>query len=157
MKHALCILAAILSVAHAEPVISTLDWRPACDAASIEVISDQKKVLSIRASAFHATVIAEWAVHYIDGRPFSAEYRELSRGRIKEGDRAGEYSGEDGVKEIQTWAWSLDRFPIKDEARAKELADILARAKTQAEQVVTPNRSLAPSLKSKSSVRGSED
>ena len=134
MKHALCILAAILSVAHTEPVMSSLDWRPACDAASIEVISDQKKVLSIQASAFHSTIIAEWSVHYFEGIPVSAEYRELNRGRIQEGDRAGEYSGENDVKEIHTWLWTGDGFPIKDEARAKELADILAKAKSQAEQ-----------------------
>jgi hypothetical protein len=140
MKHALCILAAIMSFAHAGPVISTLDWRPACDGASIEVISDHKKVLSIRASAFHAAIIAEWAVHYFEGKPVSAEYRELNRGRIQEGDRAGEYSGENSVKEIHSWIWIGDGFPIKDEERAKELADILAKAKTQAEQAVSSNR-----------------
>jgi len=133
MKHALCILTAIMSFAHAEPVISELEWRDACDGATIEVISDQKKVLSIRASAFHTAIIAEWTVHYFEGKPVSAEYRELNRGRIQEGDRAGEYSGDNKMKEIHTWIWSGDGFPIKDQARAKELADILARAKTQAE------------------------
>ena len=132
MKRELCILTEFMSFAHAEPVISTLDWRPACDGATIEVISDHKKVLSIRASAFHATIIAEWAIHYFEGKPVSAEYKELNRGRIQEGDRGGEYSGENNVKEIHTWIWSGDGFPIKDEARAKELADMLARAKTRA-------------------------
>jgi hypothetical protein len=117
-----------------EPVISNLDWRPACDGAIIEVISDRGKILGIHASAFHSAVIAEWSIHYADGVPVSAEYRELTRGRIQEGDRAGEYSGENTVKEISTWTWNGAHFPIKDESRRKELADILQRSKQEAEQ-----------------------
>ncbi len=134
MKHALTILVTAVSIAHAEPVILKLDWRPACDGAIIEVISDRGKILGIHASAYHSAVIAEWSIHYADGVPVSAEYRELKRGRIQEADRAGEYSGEDTVKEITTWTWNGDHFPIKDESRRKELADILQRSKQEAEQ-----------------------
>ena len=134
MKHTIAIVAAVISIAQAEPVISNLDWRPACDGANIEVISDRGKILGIHASAFHSAVIAEWSIHYADGVPVSAEYRELKRGRIQEGDRAGEYSGEDTVKEITTWTWNGDHFPIKDDSRRKELADILGRSKKEAEQ-----------------------
>lgn len=124
-----------MSISQADPVISNLDWRPACDGSNIEVVSDHGKVLSIHASAVHSAVIAEWAVHFVDGNPVTAEYRELSRGRIHEGDHAGEYSGENRVKEIHTWIRSGNDFQIKDEARSKELVDILSKAKTQAEAV----------------------
>lgn len=134
MKHALVIFAAAVSLAQAEPVISNLDWCPACDGAIIEVISDRGKILGVRASAFHSAVITEWSVHYAEGVPVSAEYRELNRGRLQEGDRAGEYSGENSVKEIGTWTWSGDHFPIKDQSRRKELEDILQRSKKEAEQ-----------------------
>ena len=137
MKHILAIVAAAISIAQAEPVISNLDWRPSCDGAIIEVISDRGKILGIHASAFHSAVIAEWSIHYADGVPVSAEYRELKRGRIHEGDHAGEYSGENTVKEISTWSWNVDHFPIKDDSRMKELADILERSKKEAEQAGT--------------------
>lgn len=133
-SHAIAIAAAVISVAQAEPVISNLDWRPACDGAIIEVISERGKILGIHASAFHSAVIAEWSIHYAEGVPVSAQYRELTRGRIQEGDRAGEYSGEDTVKEITTSTWNGDHFPIKDESRRKELADILQRSRQEAEQ-----------------------
>ncbi len=139
MKHALAIVLTVVSIAHAEPIISSLDWRPACDGAIIEVISDRGKILGINASAYHSAVIAEWSIHYADGVPVSAEYRELKRGRIQEGDRAGEHSGEDTVKEITTWTWNGDHFPIKDETRRKELADILQRSKQEAEHLLSPD------------------
>ena len=151
MKHALAIVLTAVSIAHAEPIISNLDWRPACDGAIIEVISDRGKILGIHASAYHSAVIAEWSIHYADGVPVSAEYRELKRGRIQEGDRAGEHSGEDTVKEITTWAWNGDHFPIKDETRRKELADILQRSKQEAEQAGTGQPATRPELKSEGS------
>ena len=135
MKHALAIFAAAISIAQAEPVISSLDWRPACDGAIIEVTSDRGRILGVRASAFHSAVIAEWTIHYADGIPVSAEYRELNRGRFQGGDRAGEYSGKNSVNEISTWTWNGDHFPIKNQSRRKELEDILQRSKKEAEQV----------------------
>lgn len=134
MRYLITLFVVCSSFVQADPVLSTLDWRPACEGARIEVISEHQKVLSVQASAFHSSVIAEWTIHYADGIPVSAEYRELSRGRILEGDHMGEYSGENHVKEIHTWRWSDGHFPIKDEARNQELKDILVRAKAQAEQ-----------------------
>ncbi|CAN5909563.1 hypothetical protein BH11VER1_BH11VER1_09620 [soil metagenome] len=133
MKYLITLFAGIISVAHADLIISNLEWCPTCDGSNIEVISDQKKILSIQASAVHSSVIAEWSIHYANGIPFSAEYRELKRGRILEGNHAGDYSGKNTVKEIHTWTWSGDHFPIKDEARSQELASILQRGKKEVE------------------------
>lgn len=149
MKHALAIVVAAISIAQAEPVISNLEWRPACDGAIIEVISDRGKILGIHASAFHSEVIAEWSIHYADGVPVSAEYRELKRGRIQEGDRVGDYSGENTVKEISTWTWNGDHFPIKDKTLREELENILRASKKEAEQVGSRQQATHTATKSK--------
>ncbi len=135
MKCALTMAAVAISMVQGEPAISHLDWRPACDGAIIEVISDDGKILGVHASAFHSDVIVEWSIHYADGVPVSAEYCELKRGRVEEGDRVGEYSGENTVKGMSTWTWNGDHFPIKEELRRKELADILRRSQQEAEQI----------------------
>jgi hypothetical protein len=129
MKLLLCLLAATFLMAQADPVISTLEWRPACDGASIEVVSDRQTILSVDASAFHSDVIAGWSIHFVAGKPVSAEYREHTRGKFLKGERTGEYSGENPVQLVQTWTWDGEKFPIKDEVRAGELADILTRVR----------------------------
>jgi hypothetical protein len=128
-----------MTVARAEPVISEIDWRPACDGSSIEVVSEHKTIQSVSATAIHASVITQWTIHYIGGRPVSAEHRELSRGRIADGDRAGDYSGDTHLTKILTWRWTGDRFPVEDDALLKELTDIMTIAQEQAEQNAPPN------------------
>jgi len=114
---------------HAEPVVKRLDWLPACDGSVIEIITGQSNVFSVHAQAMHSSTIVEWTIHYLENRPISAEYRELSRGRISEGDEAGAYSGENSVKRIQTWRAKEGEFDISDEVLAKELGELTARAK----------------------------
>ncbi len=138
MKLAFVLAAVIQTIAQADPVVSTLDldWRPACDGATIEVTSEQKKLLSVHAIAFQSDLVAEWTIHFIVGRPVSAEYRESIRDKTSEGAKAGGYTGHAWLKTIQTWGWSGDHFPVEDVARNKELADILIKAQAKAEHLV---------------------
>lgn len=131
-------LALCLSIVNAAPVISSAEWRPACEGSEIEVVSEQKKILGLRASAVHSAVIIEWSVHFMNGKPVSAEFRELTRGKILKGENAGEYSGDDTLKRVETWTWTGDESPIKDEKLAKDFADILNIARKQAEQADAP-------------------
>ena len=133
MKLAL-LLFLLAACVNAAPLVSDVDWRPACDGASIEVVSDQKEIMSVNASAFDSAVIIQWAVHYVDGVPATAEFREYNRGRILEGEKAGEYSGVNKLTRIETFKWQDSRFSIPDQALNDELSDILSKAKTKVEQ-----------------------
>ncbi len=113
----------------AAPVVRELEWTEACDGSSLEVTSEGERILGARASAIHFSVIAEWNVHYIDGIPVTAEYRETERGRISEGDKAGEPSGINRLKKIQTFKAGESGFEISDPALAKELAELIAKAR----------------------------
>lgn len=114
----------------AAPLVTTIDWRPACEGATIEVISDSAHhaIQSIRATAFHSSVIIEWNIHYLDGTPVSAEYRKSERTRILEGDNAGSYSGEAPLVELRSFPWKGTEFLVADQELKKELAEILALA-----------------------------
>lgn len=124
---------------HAEPVLSTGEWQPACDGSTLEVVSDHSRVLSVHATAIHSDVISEWTVHYIDDAPVSAEYRETARGRVATGDHAGDYSGESHLTKIQTWQCEKDHFPVADEAQLKELDALLKQARGQASKQAAPH------------------
>ena len=115
----------------ADPTVSILEWKPACDGASIEIIAEGPKILSLRAWATHSAIIVEWHLHYVDGVPITAEFREFIRGRIAEGDRAGEYSGINRLKRIATYRREKDGFQIADTTLGQELADIFVKAGAQ--------------------------
>ncbi|MEO7101504.1 MAG: hypothetical protein ABI162_19295 [Luteolibacter sp.] len=118
---------------HAAPVISNIDWEPACDGANIEIVSDQSKLLSIRAFAGHSASLIEWTIHFIDGISVTAEFRETARDRISEGERAGEYSGITRLARLETFRWQDGHFQIADKILAEELRDILAKVKERRE------------------------
>jgi hypothetical protein len=126
-------------VAHAELVETTVEWRPACDGATLEVISDGDKIHSVRAYATHSYVIREWTIHYVDGIAVTAEYRERTRGKIKEGDRAGEDSGDNPLKRLRTFKAIDGKFSIADKELSEDLADVLTKAKPKSEQAAPPN------------------
>lgn len=121
----------IPALASAAPLVTTVDWRPACEGATIEVVSDSVShtIQSIRATAFHSAVTIEWNIHYLDGTPVSAEYRRSERKRIQEGDEAGTYSGETPLVELRSFKWNGTEFPAADQELKKELAEILVLAK----------------------------
>jgi len=111
----------------AELVETTIEWRSACDGATIEVISDAAKIQSVRAFAAHSLIFREWTIHYVDGSAFSAEYRERERGKIKEGDRAGEDSGENPIKRLMVFTGDAGKFNVADEELANDLASVLSK------------------------------
>lgn len=130
MKAHFLILLLIPAFASSAPLVTTVDWRPACEGATIEVVSDSAShaIQSIRATAFHSEVIVEWNVHYVDGTPVSAEYRESERKRILEGDDAGGYSGDTPLVKLRSFQWNGTEFLVIDRELKKELTEILALA-----------------------------
>lgn len=137
MKIALLAIISAL-VAHAELVETTVEWRPACDGATIEVISDGDRIHSVRAYAIHSHVIREWTIHFVDGIAVTAEYRERTRGKIKEGDRAGEDSGNNPLKRLLTSKAIDGKFNIADKELSEDLTDVLTKAKPKNEQAPPP-------------------
>jgi hypothetical protein len=117
----------LVSVANAAPTVRDLDWHPACDGSHIEIVSDKDKIVSVTTSATHFAVILQWTIHYLDGQPVTAEFREHKRGRIQEGDKAGEPSGVNPLKRIETFKAQEGRFDIPDKALQEELANILTK------------------------------
>jgi len=73
----------------------------------------------------------EWHVHYVDGVPVTAEFREFVRGRIAEGDKEGEYSSINRLKRIATFRREKGGFQIADTTLGQELADIFGKAGAQ--------------------------
>ncbi len=130
------LLLAILTTlaAGAELVETTIEWRPACDGATIDVISDGTKIQSVRAFAAHSLNFREWTIHYVDGIAVTAEYRERERGKIKEGDRAGEDSGDNPIKRLVVFKAVEGKFKVADKDLADDLADVLSKAKPKSEQ-----------------------
>jgi len=126
MKLFLC-LWMLASVVNAAPTVRDLDWHPACDGSNIEIVSDKDKIVSVTAWATHFAVILQWTIHYLDGQPVTAEFREYKRGRIQEGDKAGAPSGVNPLKRIETFKAQEGRFACPDKALQKQLADILAK------------------------------
>lgn len=116
----------------AELVEATIEWMPACDGASIEVISDGTKIQSVRALAVHSLIFREWTIHYVDGVAVTAEYRERERGKIKDGDQAGEDSGDNPIKKLMVFKAVNDKFIIADKELADDLAGVLSKAKPSA-------------------------
>lgn len=112
---------------NASPTIRNVDWRPACDGANIEVVSDQAKILSVSTSAVHSALIVQWTIHYMDGIPVTAEFREYDRGRILEGEKAGEYSEINKLKRLETFKWKESGFSVPDKTLNDELSGILAK------------------------------
>lgn len=128
MNPILCLIVAI-TCATGAPVTKIIPWKAACDGAEIEVVSDGPLLRSVHASATHAQIVTAWTVHFVDGVAVSAEYREFIRGKILEGERAGEYSGTDRLAKLETWKSEKEGFTIPDPARDKELKEILALAR----------------------------
>lgn len=122
----LLILLVASAVLNAAPVVASLPWRDACEGATIEVTSEESRIVSVRAVAVHFAVMIEWTIHYIDGIPATAEFRESERGRVMEGDDAGSPSGTNRLKRIKTFKWQDGKFRIEDEALNKDLLEILA-------------------------------
>ena len=139
MKIALLIILTTLA-ARAELIETSIEWRPACDGATIEVISDGGKIQSVRAFAAHSFVFREWTIHYLDGRPVSAEYRERTRGKIMKGDHAGEDSKVNPLRKLQTFKAVDGKFALSDKELSDDLADILAKAKPKSEQDAAADR-----------------
>ncbi len=129
-------LLAILTTLTARAILveTTIEWRPACDGAAIDVISDGAKIRSVRAFAAHSLIFREWTIHYVEGIAVSAEYRERKRGKIKEGDRAGEDSGDNPIKRLMVFKAVDGKFSVADEELADDLADVLSKAKPKSEQ-----------------------
>ena len=98
-----------------------------------------KKIESVRAYAIHSFVIREWTIHYVEGLAATAEYRERERGKIKEGDRAGEDSGGNPIKRLRVFKAVDGKFNISDKELAADLAEILTKAKPKSEHVVGGN------------------
>jgi len=117
----------LASVLNAAPTVRDVDWHPACDGSNIEVVSNNDRIASVTASAIHFAVILQWTILYIDGQPVTAEFREYERGRIREGDKAGEPSGVNPLKRIETFKAQEGRFDIPDKALQEELANILTK------------------------------
>jgi hypothetical protein len=107
-------------------------WQPACDGSVLEVVSDHGEVRSASASAIHSNEIHVWTIHYIKDIPVTVEYRVTARGRILEGDHAGELSHIDRLIKIQTWQREKDSFPIAEDDLRKELDTILKLADEKA-------------------------
>jgi hypothetical protein len=118
----------------AELVETTIEWRPACDGAIVDVISEGARIQSVRAFAAHSMVFREWTIHYVDGLPITAEYRERERGKIKEGDRAGEDSGENPIKRLRVFKAVDGKFNVTDKDLADDLADVISKAHLESEQ-----------------------
>ena len=143
MKPVLLIILSALA-AQAELLETSIEWRPACDGATIEVISDGGTIQSVRAFAAHSFIFREWTIHYLDGHSVSAEYRERTRGKIKEGERAGKDSGVNPLKKIRTFKAVNGKFDVRDKELADDLADVLSKAKPKSEQVMDANRPQTP-------------
>jgi hypothetical protein len=133
MKIVLLIILTTLAI-RAELIETSIEWRPACDGATIDVISDGGKIQSVRAFAAHSFVFREWTIHYLEGHPVTAEYRERTRGKIMEGDHAGEDSKVNPLKKLQTFKAVDGRFDLSDKELSDDLADILAKVKPKSEQ-----------------------
>jgi hypothetical protein len=140
------LLLAILTTlaAKAELVETAIDWRPACDGATIDVISDGTKIQSVRAFAAHSLIFREWTIHYVDGIAVTAEYRERERGKIKEGDRAGEDSGDNPIKRLMAFKAVEGKFNVTDRELADDLADVLSKVKAKCEQPGTGQPATSP-------------
>lgn len=131
VKHFFAIL--LLSAAPlacAMPESKTLEWKPACDGASITVTSEGKRLQKISASAYHSLIIVEWEIEFgDDGQPSKVQHRELRRGRIEEGEDSGAYSGIDKLTRSHTWQQEKGKLEIGDKELRAEFDDILRRAK----------------------------
>jgi hypothetical protein len=126
MKYLLSLLLVAFS-AQAAPVVSKVEWRPACDGSTLEFVADGGQMVSVRANAIHSEVVVEWTIHYLDGRPVTAEFRESERLRVMEGENAGDYTGETPLKRLQTFKWQENGFAVTDKAISEDLKDILAK------------------------------
>ena len=140
MKSVLLLLLTICA-AQAAPVVSEIEWRSACDGATIDVVADGGRTMSVRAKAIHSAVVIEWTIHYLDGHPVSAEFRESERGRVTEGENAGDYTGVDRLKRLKTFKWQGERFLIEDKALREELEDILTKVQTARDKGPSPKSS----------------
>lgn len=121
----------LLFPSHAALTETNIDWRPVCDGSEIEVIHEGAVIHSVRASAMHSMVFCEWTIHFEKGQAISAEYRERSRGKILEGDRAGEDSGENPMVKLQTFVAKNGKFVLADKTQQSELNEILQKAQAR--------------------------
>jgi hypothetical protein len=128
MKNFILALISNTLLSHAALTETNMDWRPACDGSQIEVIHEGPVIHSVRASAIHSMVFCEWTIHFDKGLAISAEYRERSRGKILEGDRAGEDSGENPITKLQTLLAKDGKFDLADKTQQNELNEILQKA-----------------------------
>lgn len=128
MKTFIFLFASATFLTHAALTETNIDWRPACDGSQIEVIHEGPVIHSVRASAMHSMVFCEWTIHFEKGQAISAEYRERSRGKILEGDRAGEDSGENPITKLQTFLAKDGKFDLADKTQQNELNEILQKA-----------------------------
>ena len=137
MKHVLSLLLMAFS-AQAAPVVSQVEWRPACDGSTIEFVADEGRLASVRANAIHSDSVIEWTIHYLDGRPVTAEFRESERVRVVEGENAGDYTGETPLRRLQTFKWQDSGFAITDKSLADDLKDILTKVEAARKKAATP-------------------
>lgn len=131
MKPAIFYFSLLLFSTHAAITETNIDWRPACEGSQIEVMHDGEVIHSVRASAMHSMVFCEWTIHFEKGQAISAEYRERSRGKILEGDRAGEDSGENPITKLQTFLAKDGKFDLADKTQQNELNEILQKAEVR--------------------------
>ena len=129
LKYIILALISNTLLSHAALTETNIDWRPACEGSQIEVMHEGDVIHSVRAYAMHSLMLCEWTIHFEKGKPISAEYRERSRGKILKGDRAGEDSGENPIKKLQTFVAKDGKFSLFDLAQQSELDEILQKAK----------------------------
>ncbi|MBC7979357.1 MAG: hypothetical protein H7Y36_02215 [Armatimonadetes bacterium] len=142
------VLLAILTplAARAELVETTIEWRSACDGATIDVVSDGTEIQSVRAFAAHSFVFREWTIHHVDGVAVTAEYRERQRGKIKEGDRAGEDSGENPIKRLVVFKAVGGKFSVAEKELADDLTDVFSKVIPKSEPAMD-GKHLDPSIR----------
>jgi hypothetical protein len=131
MKQAVFYFSLLLFSSKAAITETNIDWRPACDGSQIEVIHEGAVIHSVRASAMHSMVFCEWTIHFEKGQAISAEYRERSRGKILEGNRAGEDSGENPITKLQTFVAKNGKFVLAEKTQQSELNEILQKAEVR--------------------------
>jgi hypothetical protein len=128
MKKIIISLLSITLLSQAALTETSVDWQPSCDGSQIEVVHDGDVIQSVHAYAMHSLMICEWTIHFEKGKAISAEYRERSRGEILQGDHAGEDSGDNPIKKLQTFVAKDGSFALADHTQQNELTALLVKA-----------------------------
>lgn len=116
------------SIANAELVETSVEWESACGGSTLTLVTEEREIRSVRAFAAHSHLYRAWTIHYAEGIPVSAEYIERTRGKIMDGDHAGEDSGKNPLKIVQTFTATDGKFRVEDKKMGDDLAGVLKSA-----------------------------